>query len=77
MAQKPTHKDLKAKWPKPSHLALRPLMFRFLPGPAHALKKPLHIGTVIPNLLLMLVSIPERSWRLETKRCAGRLRSGR
>ncbi len=40
-------------------------------------KKPLHIGTVIPNLLLMIVSIPERSWRLETKRCAGRLRSGR
>ncbi|RWZ62558.1 hypothetical protein FEZ40_05115 [Lacticaseibacillus paracasei] len=55
----------------------RPLTLRFLTAPAHALKKPLHIGTVIPNLLLMIVSIPERSWRLETKRCAGRLRSGR
>ncbi|AZP99064.1 hypothetical protein FGZ69_12425 [Lacticaseibacillus paracasei] len=31
--QKPTHKDLKPKWPKPDHLGVRPLMFR----PAHAL----------------------------------------
>ncbi|MCT4384188.1 hypothetical protein EFT54_02635 [Lacticaseibacillus paracasei] len=54
-----------------------PLTLRFLTGLPHALKKSLHIGTVIPNLLLMIVSIPERSWRLETKRCAGRLRSGR
>ncbi|TLF38369.1 hypothetical protein FEI14_14500 [Lacticaseibacillus zeae] len=36
-AQKPTHKDLEPKWPKPSHLGSRPLMFRFLTGPAHAL----------------------------------------
>ncbi|TLQ35014.1 alpha-galactosidase [Lacticaseibacillus paracasei] len=26
-AQKPAHKDLKPKWPKPSHLGLRPLMY--------------------------------------------------
>ncbi|MCT3350128.1 hypothetical protein EFP34_06100 [Lacticaseibacillus paracasei] len=36
-AQKPAHKDLRLKWPKPSHLSLRPLMLRFLTGPAHAL----------------------------------------
>ncbi|TLF38325.1 hypothetical protein FEI15_11130 [Lacticaseibacillus zeae] len=37
-AQKPTHKDLEPKWPKPSHLGSRPLMLRFLTGPARALK---------------------------------------
>ncbi|QGV17438.1 Alpha-galactosidase [Lacticaseibacillus paracasei subsp. paracasei] len=36
-AQKPAHKDLEAKWPKPSHLASRPLMLRFLTATAHAL----------------------------------------
>ena len=36
-AQKPTHKDLKPKWPKPDHLGFRPLMLRFLNAPAHAL----------------------------------------
>ncbi|CAR86402.1 Putative protein without homology [Lacticaseibacillus rhamnosus GG] len=35
--QKPPRKDLKPKWPKPSHLGLRPLTFRFLTGPALAL----------------------------------------
>ena len=35
--QKPTHKDLKPKWPKPDHLGFRPLMLRFLNAPAHAL----------------------------------------
>ncbi|KAB1968934.1 hypothetical protein F9B82_11710 [Lacticaseibacillus casei] len=38
-AQKPPHKDLEPKWPKPSHLGSRPLMLRFLTGPAHALKR--------------------------------------
>ncbi|TLF43949.1 hypothetical protein FEI14_03090 [Lacticaseibacillus zeae] len=28
-AQKPPHKDLKPKWPKTSHLSLRPLPRRF------------------------------------------------
>ncbi|MCT3324616.1 hypothetical protein EFP50_02115 [Lacticaseibacillus paracasei] len=37
LAQKPPHKDLKAKWLKPSHLALRPLMLRFLTAPVHTL----------------------------------------
>ncbi|KAB1967571.1 hypothetical protein EFP65_14595 [Lacticaseibacillus paracasei] len=36
-AQKPAHKDLGHKWPKPSHLCPRPLMLRFLTGLAHAL----------------------------------------
>ncbi|MCT3326454.1 hypothetical protein EFP50_11895 [Lacticaseibacillus paracasei] len=36
-AQKPAHKDPKPKWPKPSHLGLRPLMLRFLTAPVHAL----------------------------------------
>ncbi|KLI74971.1 hypothetical protein AAW28_11515 [Lacticaseibacillus casei] len=36
-SQKSTCKDLKAKWPKPSHLGLRPLTLRFLSAPAHAL----------------------------------------
>ncbi|OPH07012.1 hypothetical protein B4586_01735 [Lacticaseibacillus paracasei] len=35
--QKPARKDLKPKWPKPSHLGLRPLMLRLLNAPAHAL----------------------------------------
>ncbi|EPC99076.1 hypothetical protein Lpp27_05027, partial [Lacticaseibacillus paracasei subsp. paracasei CNCM I-4648] len=35
--QKPAHKDLKPKWPRPSHLGLRPLMLRFLNAAAHAL----------------------------------------
>ncbi|OFR98384.1 hypothetical protein HMPREF2861_06535 [Lactobacillus sp. HMSC068F07] len=38
-AQKPPHKDLGPKWPKPSHLGPRPLMLRFLTGPVRALKK--------------------------------------
>ena len=36
-AQKPAQKDLKSKWPKTSHLGLRPLMLRFLSAPARAL----------------------------------------
>ncbi|MCT4384374.1 hypothetical protein EFT54_03620 [Lacticaseibacillus paracasei] len=36
-AQKPAHKDLGHKWPKPSHLCPRPLMLRFLTAPDHAL----------------------------------------
>ncbi|RNE06250.1 hypothetical protein FAM22279_02532 [Lacticaseibacillus paracasei] len=36
-AQKPAHKGLEAKWPKPSHLASRPLMLRFLTAPVRAL----------------------------------------
>ncbi|OPH05694.1 hypothetical protein B4586_05885 [Lacticaseibacillus paracasei] len=36
-AQKPAHKGLGHKWPKSSHLCPRPLMLRFLTGPAHAL----------------------------------------
>ncbi|EPD02725.1 hypothetical protein Lpp78_15857, partial [Lacticaseibacillus paracasei subsp. paracasei CNCM I-2877] len=35
--QKPAHKDLKPKWPRPSHLGLRPLMLRFLNAAANAL----------------------------------------
>ncbi|RUS38174.1 hypothetical protein IJ11_0013500 [Lacticaseibacillus paracasei] len=38
-SQKPTHKDLEPKWPKPGHLGSRPLMFRFLSAPARAHKK--------------------------------------
>ena len=36
-SQKSTCKDLKPKWPKPSHLGLRPLTLRFLNAPARAL----------------------------------------
>ncbi len=36
-AQKPAHKDLELKWPKPGHLSSRLLMLRFLNAPAHAL----------------------------------------
>ena len=36
-AQKPAHKDLELKWPKPGHLSSRPLMLRLLNAPAHAL----------------------------------------
>ena len=36
-SQQSTCKDPKPKWPKPSHLGLRPLTFRFLTGPALAL----------------------------------------
>ncbi|EPD06208.1 hypothetical protein Lpp78_05011 [Lacticaseibacillus paracasei subsp. paracasei CNCM I-2877] len=36
-AQKPAHKDLGHKWPKPSHLCPKPLMLRFLTAPDHAL----------------------------------------
>ena len=35
-AQKPAHKDLEPKWPKPSHLGTRPLMLRFLTALVHA-----------------------------------------
>ncbi|TLF40040.1 hypothetical protein FEI15_05255 [Lacticaseibacillus zeae] len=38
-AQKPPHKDLKPKWPKTSHLSLRPLMLRLLTAPVHAHKQ--------------------------------------
>ncbi|EPC62482.1 tRNA-specific 2-thiouridylase mnmA, partial [Lacticaseibacillus paracasei subsp. paracasei Lpp14] len=46
-AQKPAQKDLKSKWPKTSHLGLRPLMLRFLPAPAHALTVAISSFTVI------------------------------
>ena len=36
-SQQSTCKDLKSKWPKPSHLDLRPLTLRLLSAPAHAL----------------------------------------
>ncbi|RXS56754.1 hypothetical protein ETB94_09055 [Lacticaseibacillus casei] len=36
-AQKPPHKDLEPKWLGFGHLGSRPLMLRFLTGPAHAL----------------------------------------
>ena len=35
-SQQSTCKDLKPKWPKPSHLGLRPLTLRLLSAPAHA-----------------------------------------
>ncbi|TLF43936.1 hypothetical protein FEI14_01965 [Lacticaseibacillus zeae] len=51
-SQKSTCKDLKSKWPKTSHLDLRPLTLRFLSAPAHALKRDrrarnLHIRTLV------------------------------
>ncbi|ONG00727.1 hypothetical protein BT102_05070 [Lacticaseibacillus rhamnosus] len=36
-SQQSTCKDPKPKWPKPSHLGLRPLTLRLLNAPAHAL----------------------------------------
>ncbi|MCT3315884.1 hypothetical protein EFP66_06285 [Lacticaseibacillus paracasei] len=38
-AQKPAHKDLEPKRPKPCRLGSRPLMFRFLIAPFRALQK--------------------------------------
>ena len=35
-SQQSTCKDLKPKWPKPSHLGLRPLTLRLLSAPARA-----------------------------------------
>ncbi|BAN74731.1 hypothetical protein LBCZ_1563 [Lacticaseibacillus casei DSM 20011 = JCM 1134 = ATCC 393] len=43
-SQKSPCKDLKPKWPKSSHLGLRPLTLRFLTGLAHAHKK------IAPNI---------------------------
>ncbi|TLF38065.1 hypothetical protein FEI15_11720 [Lacticaseibacillus zeae] len=38
-SQKSTCKDLRPKWPKPSHLGLRPLTLRFLGAPVRAQQK--------------------------------------
>ncbi|NOS34881.1 hypothetical protein HA453_19735 [Acinetobacter baumannii] len=66
LAQQPAHKDLKPKWSKPDHLGFRPLMFRFLNVPAHALKStnviriaqtPLNLG----NVFAMIDAIIKRT----------------
>ncbi|TLF40183.1 hypothetical protein FEI15_05520 [Lacticaseibacillus zeae] len=38
-SQKSACKDLRPKWPKPSHLGLRPLTLRFLNAPVRAQQK--------------------------------------
>ena len=52
-SQQSTCKDLKSKWPKPSHLDLRPLTLRLLNAPAHAL----HYKTKAQTLCLSFWSL--------------------